>query len=238
MTEIFTKFYVYRITCSHPNSVCRYYYGSRSCKCEPREDTKYWSSSKLVKQARKLYGPDFFTKKILAVFQTRSEALAYEARIHLRLNVKDHPLFFNQANQTTAAFCYTNWTPEQKTKISTSLKRYYEENPGKRTSISDFLKTRHDSTNKVFGSIRRGAKHSDETKKEISDGLKEYYAKLPPKSRAKKISLGLKNSQKVKQRNKKVVQCPFCLKKGNGPTMYRWHFSNCQFRVTPGESKE
>lgn len=227
MTDCCPTFYVYRITCSHPNSTSKYYYGSRSCRCTPTADTTYWSSSKVVKHARKLYGASSFTKKILATFETRSEALAYEARLHTRFNVKDHPLFFNQANQTTSSFCYTQVTDAQKAKISASLKRYYTNNPSRCALISECLKRRHHMSNKVFGSCRRGATQSPDTKQQISQGLKAHYASMPPKSRANSISSGLKKSQKVKARNKKIVECPYCLKRGNGPTMYRWHFSKC-----------
>jgi len=44
--------YVYRITCIHPDSKEKYYYGVRSSKIAPENDVYYWSSSVLVKFAR------------------------------------------------------------------------------------------------------------------------------------------------------------------------------------------
>ena len=62
-------YYVYRITCSHPNSIEKYYYGYRSSKLLPKDDN-YWSSSKYVIDAIKKYGSSFFTKKIVKIFST------------------------------------------------------------------------------------------------------------------------------------------------------------------------
>lgn len=97
-------YYVYRITCDHPESVEKYYYGFRSCQCPPQEDTVYWSSSRYVQHARKTFGEGWFRKKILRVFDVREEALALEIRLHAFFDVKNHPFFFNRANQTSTKF--------------------------------------------------------------------------------------------------------------------------------------
>jgi hypothetical protein len=44
-------FYIYRITCDHRDATEKYYYGFRKSLCEPKKDTKYWSSSQYVKKA-------------------------------------------------------------------------------------------------------------------------------------------------------------------------------------------
>ena len=92
--------YVYRITCTHPDSIEKYYYGSRSCDCDPYKDNSYWSSSKYIKHARTKFGTSFFKKKIIKIFSNQVEALQYEIMLHEKLNVSKHPLFFNKSKQT------------------------------------------------------------------------------------------------------------------------------------------
>nr|BCT02525.1 GIY-YIG homing endonuclease [Medakamo hakoo] len=97
-------YYVYRITCTHPQAAQRYYYGMRRSTVPPHLDITYWSSSKTLHQAIKTFGQESFHKKIIAVYPTREEALALEMKFHRFFNVKDHPLFFNRANQTSVRF--------------------------------------------------------------------------------------------------------------------------------------
>ena len=107
-------YYVYRLTCHHPETVKRYYIGFRSCRGNPVTDP-YWSSSKPVKEAIARFGPEAFTKKIIAVYPTKKQALALEVKLHARLDVKNHPLFFNQSNQTSTKFT-TSGSPSEATK--------------------------------------------------------------------------------------------------------------------------
>lgn len=111
-------YYVYRITCRHPQSVEKYYYGSRCSKVPPEEDIRYWSSSKYVREAMKTFGSEWFEKKILACYSTQEQALLKEIKLHTYFNVKNHPFFFNRANQTVVGFS-TNQplTVEQKQKL-------------------------------------------------------------------------------------------------------------------------
>ena len=102
-----TWHYVYRLTCTHPavtsRLTARYYYGCRSSRRTPQDDP-YWSSSKPVQKAIQRYGLASFTKKIVAIYATRAEAMAKEIALHARFDVKTHPLFFNRANQTSTKF--------------------------------------------------------------------------------------------------------------------------------------
>lgn len=139
------QFYVYRITCTHPDSVERYYYGSRSCQCLPHEDTLYWSRSLVVAEVRKQLGHQWFTKKIVSVHYTREHALAKEIRLHRYFNVRNHPLFFNRANQTSVGFTPGFLSSESRLKISRAL-----------------MKNQH----------MHGKSHSLETRKKISEAMK------------------------------------------------------------------
>ena len=70
--------YTYLITNKINNKV---YYGVRSCKCLPEEDTNYWGSGYAMKSAINKYGIDNFTKEVDGIFETREDANLYEAEI-------------------------------------------------------------------------------------------------------------------------------------------------------------
>ena len=94
-----TTYYTYRITCHHPESKEKYYYGFRKTEKNPTDDN-YWSSSKYVREAVKKYGIEFFSKKILKQFEDPHEAISHESRLHERLKVDVNPLFFNKCKST------------------------------------------------------------------------------------------------------------------------------------------
>lgn len=112
-------YYVYSITCDHPESRQKYYYGFCSCRCLPKQYTALWSSSKVVQQARQWCGTKCFRKKIIAIFTTREEVLAKEIQLHSYFNLKNHSLFFNGANQTSLKFVYTDSSTVQKKFLET-----------------------------------------------------------------------------------------------------------------------
>lgn len=70
------------------------YIGVRSSTVSPEHDT-YMSSSKIVK--RLLREGRQFTKMILSTWQTRREACAEEARLHILHDVGRNPAFYNLA---------------------------------------------------------------------------------------------------------------------------------------------
>jgi hypothetical protein len=87
--------YVYRLTCFHPRAALgpKYYYGVRTCRVHPSQDTRYWSSSRYVGNAIKTWGLTWFKKKIIGIYPTRQQALTKEIQLHAYFDVKNHPLF-------------------------------------------------------------------------------------------------------------------------------------------------
>ena len=106
-------YYVYRITCTHPTSSEKYYYGFRGA-INPQLDT-YWGSSKYVNEAMKKFGRKFFTKKIVRVFDNRHDAISLEMKLHEKFNVDTNPIFFNRCKQTVWGFNCTGATVKGKT---------------------------------------------------------------------------------------------------------------------------
>jgi len=234
-------YYVYRLTCTveHDTSE-KYYYGSRVCCCEPHQDIRYWSSSKRVKAIRNRYGPLAFCKKIVGIYPTRMHALEKEMALHARLNVKDHPLFLNQANQTSVYFSFMRTqacSEEHKQKIREKL--LHQVIPEERKSrISETLSL-------YWSTAKTSRKPSHRTKQKIAEKLRDK-----PLSESHKTAIGKGireyylipgNKKKAKIRNQSTlalqVRCPWCEKSGSKPAMTRWHFSNCQKNPSSPQKK-
>ena len=86
-----------------------------------------------------------------------------------------------------------------------------------------------------------GWKHSDETKKKISEKQKQQYQsgeRIHPMLGVKRPDLSERNKQGPTEESRKKMSeakqnqpelaCPHCGKIGKGGQMYRWHFDNCK----------
>lgn len=73
---------------------------------------------------------------------------------------------------------------------------------------------------KRIGDSQRGRKRTEETKMKQSAALKGK-----PKSDESRLAMSIA----AKERSKRIRACPYCNHVGSGPTMSRWHFSNCKF---------
>jgi hypothetical protein len=113
MTSKTMYHYVYRIT----NIITRkYYYGKRSTTNLPHLDIgfKYFGSPSkdiffdLNKDQKE--NPSHYEYKVVARFQSAHESLSREIKLHKKFNVKDHPQFYNKANQTSTGFDTTGKT--------------------------------------------------------------------------------------------------------------------------------
>ena len=95
--------YVYRITNIIEN---KHYYGKRSSKIVPSLDLGiiYFSSSKIVKSKIKEYGVYNFKFKVLKIFSSAKDAIEFESKIHIRMDVKNNELFYNLVNQSSSKF--------------------------------------------------------------------------------------------------------------------------------------
>ena len=184
-------YYVYRLTCTHPFSEARYYYGVRQCRCLPHEETSYWSSSRKVGAARKKFGKEWFVKKIVSVYPTRQAALMKEIRLHHCFNVRDNSMFFNQANQTSLGFDAGPISLEGRQKISVALLNNQHTKGRKRTAeerarISQAMKGKKSAQGRSVSEVTRkkiaearagwapflGKRHSEATRAKISQAMK------------------------------------------------------------------
>jgi len=199
-------YYAYRVTCHHPASPEKYYYGCRSSRVPPEADTDYWSRSHFLAAARTRYGPEWFTKKVVSVHRNREEALAKEIKLHAHFDVKNHPRFFNRANQTSTKFT-TAGAPSAATreKISATMKRNLvgvgrhasEATRAKLRSVrgtfAPFAGRAHrpETKAKIAATLQgrpndanRGSRHSAATKAKIAAGMRAHHAARQATSQA------------------------------------------------------
>jgi len=140
------------------------YIGSRTCKCLPEEDVKYFGSFK-----DKNFKP---TQKIIlkSDYATREEAYADEIILQEYYKVVENQHFANKAYQTSVGFSFkglTSWskgkklTDEHRKKISESTK-------GKSKTITEKSKRSVIKRAEARTGIA-GHKHSEETKRKIGE---------------------------------------------------------------------
>jgi len=150
----------------------RYYYGSRTCRCHPKED-EYWGSftdrSFLPKR-----------KRILSIWEFREEALAEEIRIHNLKEVGTSPRYANRAKQTSVGFDRTGvpCTEEHKKKLSNIMNE-----PQMNNRLKERLKA---------------VPHTEEWNQRIKESL----SKPGVKEKIGQFHKGRKKSEATKQRMK------------------------------------
>ena len=88
------KHYTYWII-DHANGM--YYHGVHSSD-SPEDINAYHGSCKALNEAIRTYGIEHFTKRIERVHATREQANEWEIKVHRRLDVANHPRFYNSIN--------------------------------------------------------------------------------------------------------------------------------------------
>ena len=170
----------------------RSYIGSRTCKC-PIEDDSYMGS-----YTDKTFSPT--QKEILAICETRKEALRTEMFFHEMYDVARSPMFANRAKQTGTGFTTQGTTPSEETRQKLSEAKSGENNPmfGKnhaeetRQKISE---AKIGENNPQFGktgedSSRFGKTHTEEAKQKIGKASKGRIPSEETRQKIREKSLG------------------------------------------------
>ena len=121
-----------------------------------------------------------------------------------------------------------NISEETRKKLSESMSGRTAWNKGKAGLSGNkngfFGKTHSDKQKEKWSKERKSSKHTDETKKKISEansGVKNsFYGKSHTPEMLAYIAS--KSSERV--------ECPHCKKVGGKSGMKRWHFDNCKYR--------
>lgn len=238
-------YYVYRITFTHPDGLegARYYYGQRTSIVPPEEDINYMSSSSVLKSMYKSYGLEWFKKKIIRQYPTKEEALAKEIELHDCFDVKNHPRFFNLANQLSTGFTTSaKLSADQIQKIrEKALGRTHsaksralmsEQRRGrKRAPLSQEHKEKISKGLKNSPNRFGRYKHSPETRQKMSETRKNMEKVFPHSELTKqKISQTMIKVSAQRREKNQHHKCPHCGKVGQAPGIFSWHFTRCKYR--------
>lgn len=149
--------YVYMISYTDVENV---YYGSRTSRCLPEEDTKYWGSPVTFKEFMDAHASTRIKTILVADFENRADAIAYESNLIRCQWEKDKPLSLNGSiSNEKFNMLGADFTPAHRQKLSDAKKG----KPGNRKGkISDGSK---------------GEKLSAETRQRMSDAKKKQKRK-------------------------------------------------------------
>ena len=174
----------------------RGYFGSRTCKCLPEEDVRYFGSYK-----DKTFKP---TQKIILKddYATRKEAYADEIVLQNYYKVVENSHFANRSYQTSTSFSVygLRHSEEHKRKISQARKgkSHSEETKRKMRGMGGMSGKSHSEETKRK---MRGRSHSEEAKKKISKATKgrkfteEHRKKISESTKGKSKTITEKRKQ-------------------------------------------
>ena len=176
----------------------------------------YMGSGKLIILAIKKYGIENFTKEILFNFDNEADMNAKEAEL------------------VTEEFCLREDTYNICPGGHGGFGYINLNGLNLRSGMSHTLESRE-----KISKSRQGKKHSADTKKKLSEN---NWAKTNSDMHKRHISslhIGKtkteqhkeKISNKLKNKKKEIIECPYCNTIGAKPIMNRWHFNNCKARV-------
>ena len=178
----------------------KYYIGSRYANgCDPSDlGTKYFTSSKVVKEKWKEQPPDIV--QVLLTFETKEQAREWEATALHNFGVPNNPMFLNKSAGTKGFKVPENLTESHRLKISASL------TGKKRSPHSDETRAKMSSAHKgkthsvearaKMSSAHKGKTHSEEARSKISASNKGRT--VSEDTRAKR-SAALKGTRKTEE---------------------------------------
>lgn len=150
--------------------------------------------------------PTLFTTKILAIYNTREDALNAEAKLQRMLKCKDNPLYINMASAD---------------------RKFSVEKAGKNNPMYGSKRT--GQQNPMYG-----RKHSDETRRKMRESggrtagipkSAEHRRKIADANRGRKLS---PESRKLVSENMPRFTCEFCGIRAIAVNYKRWHGPNCK----------
>jgi len=135
----------------------------------------YMGSGKILLYAQKKYGIENFEKNILYVFDNKDDMLAKEAEIVNEAFVNSKKTY-NLKVGGFGGFDYVNSSGKNLYGLPNLFKgtMFSQTEEGKK-KISEILKKKYQSG--ILVNPMTGRKHSEETRKKISDRVKEFYSK-------------------------------------------------------------
>ena len=212
---------------------------------KPEKDlwVDYFTSSKVIHALIKEDGLDSFDVHIDKVFDTDKEAIDYEEKYLIENNVKNNPLYLN-GNIKGAVFpSEENFrkisefhkgkpkTKEHRKKIAEAITG--QKHPWARANLPESVSGEN---NGMYGK-----KHSDETKRKMSEsskgmvpwnkgkkGVQEAWNKGKTGTYKRTQEANLAAAEKNRGKKRPTRECPHCNQHISVNTYPRWHGDNCK----------
>ena len=190
--EPIAKYYIYRITnnINHKTYIGQHKY----CKSLLVDDG-YIGSGVILKKAQKKYGIENFSKEIITIAMSRSEANILEKYYIAKERKENTYGCYNIADggQGVSFWKGKHFSEEHKKRISNKMKNPSEET---RKKMSDAKKGKHLSEEHK----KRISNPSEETRKKMSDAKKGKHLSEEHKKRISESAKGRKASEETRKR--------------------------------------
>lgn len=176
-------------------------------------DDSYLGSGSLLKNAISYYGKDCFVRETIYVGESRKEISDYEARIVTEdfCNRRDT---YNVKTGGEESYKHSDKTKEK-------IRQY---NLGKTLSSDHKEKIKNTLTGRTLSDeTKLKMSNTHKGKKMSNEHRQKFHA-----SRPEKHSDETKNQISQSLKNKPDLTCPHCRKTGKYQGMKRWHFNNCK----------
>lgn len=173
-------YYIYEIK---NNINYKTYIGQRKCPVNkiPETDIYYMGSGTYLANAKKKYGLQNFTKKVIAICETSQNADILE-KVFISLYRAEGKAEYNMADGGVSHFTMSD---EIKMKCSKIRKKYLQEHPEIREKISK---------------ANKGRKHTEEFKRKISEMNKGRKMSAEAIEKISKVNKGRKLSEETKEK--------------------------------------
>lgn len=207
-------YYIYEIKNNMNNKT---YIGQRKCPANkiPETDIYYMGSGTYLANAKRKYGLQNFSKRIIAICETPENADILE-KVFIKLYREMGKAEYNVADGGVLHYVVNNeirkilseshkgrkHTEEQKRKIGESNKKHYENHPERKLKLSECGKNRRmsDEAKLKISKANKGRKRNEET---IEKYRKSHLGKRPNEETRKKMSesqCGRKHSEETKRK--------------------------------------
>ena len=236
----------------------KYYYGVRFAKkCHPSDLwVKYFTSSKHVKEFREIYGePDII--QIRKTFSNQKSAQIWETRVLQKMNVIGDERFLNKAigksmqdyenRKNIMIEKYGVENPSQLHGVSEKISRSLKGKEKTETHKNNLRKPKSSEGKKNIKKARIESIKKDPEKFSLlasdagkkgkgylwwNNGKISVKSKTSPGIGWERGRIKVWSSCAPKGHKKEIVICPHCNKEGGKPVMTRFHFDNCNSKIS------
>lgn len=192
--------YVYEIT---NNINGKKYIGKRSCKC-PIEKDKYMGSGKILNEAKKKYGIENFSKKIIYICNSEEEAYTCELNEISKVNADTNDMYYNVSFGGRGGVKGTKLSKETRLKMSLHSSNMWKDEKYRKKITESIIKLWDNEEHRKLMSIKTSKQWEDnDFRNKMSEKTKKMWA--DNEYRNKMLKTLAESNLKNKENNKKRI---------------------------------